>query len=58
MSGPAIFQRKLEHGLKAANMTVVNIDGILVSNLTAVLDKLTQFGLPFFQTSVKYVRLL
>ena len=70
-SGPAIFQRKLENELKAINMTVVNIDDILVSgkneaehlsNLTDVLDKLTELGLTlnvkkckFFQQSVEYV---
>ena len=52
-SQPAIFQHKLEHELTCLDMVVVNIDDILVSgktevdhvtNLTAVLDKLSELG--------------
>ena len=70
-SGPAIFQRKLSSELKDINMTVVNIDDILVSgkddaehleNLSRVFEKLTELGLTlktskcnFFQSSIEYV---
>ena len=70
-SGPAIFQRKLAHELMHIEMTVVNIDDILISgknddeherNLELVFEKLTDLGLTlnvkkckFSQKYVEYV---
>ena len=70
-SGPAIFLRKLAHELMHIEMTVVNIDDILISsknddeherNLELVFEKLTDLGLTlnvkkckFFQKYVEYV---